>query len=639
MDEDDEEPPFDLFGAVEIDCLPGAHSAEAANCKHDPRLPTLLHQKESEADDNARKSRTEAGGEQQQQQQQQQHDEQEASRWSLEFVFGPRRVQWMAPDSSTIASKLWRSGLLAAWQLHQGSFLDVDLDPSGHPCGRRTIGPARATEREIERPRIDCSGKDVLEVGCGCGLAGVIAGLHGARSVTLTDCDDRALVRLGLHLEQVVRREAMAKEGGLPADGNIDESNITGAREFDAASSRGASRAAAIQMEISLGDRNQEDRSEEKPKETNNAFSHHDMERLFGADYQNSYLFPVVAVKPVRSSIGDAMGSSSREHGSFFGEGSVSFVNDVGGQMKKDESEKNLRAEQNAHSPDRKECLEDIIGAISSRNTSWTQEFPRACQEFRLRHLLWEQDEADNAADISEIAASQGSSERSQTGLSEGAAGRGSVAPPLQEFSTAVSPPKNSRTVRHWSDVYSLPQHRFAQVLSTHEKFDIIIAADCLYFPSQENPLLAVLTRRLRVATGSIALVIVQTRSNGGFQVKRFIASLEDAGLAVKHFDHTGIQHETARDARTPCVVERGNDEHSGEENKNGRRDLGAGHDRRAWSYGDISTRHVRYRSRTGSTNAPSSVRELYATEHTSGHEVAEHMLFVSWADAQLVAV
>ena len=41
-----------------------------------------------------------------------------------------------------------------------------------------------------------CTGMDVLEIGCGLGLPGLVAGARGAAHVTLADCDDRALERL-----------------------------------------------------------------------------------------------------------------------------------------------------------------------------------------------------------------------------------------------------------------------------------------------------------------------------------------------------------------------------------------------------------------------------------------------------------
>ena len=37
------------------------------------------------------------------------------------------------------------------------------------------------------------AGKDVLDMGCGCGLQGVVMGLNGARSVVFSDMDERAI--------------------------------------------------------------------------------------------------------------------------------------------------------------------------------------------------------------------------------------------------------------------------------------------------------------------------------------------------------------------------------------------------------------------------------------------------------------
>jgi predicted nicotinamide N-methyase len=116
-----------------------------------------------------------------------------------------------------------------------------------------------------------------------------------------------------------------------------------------------------------------------------------------------------------------------------------------------------------------------------------------------LRHLLFEQDEADERAD--KIDREQG-----------------------------VYP-----TVRHWSDGYRR-EGDFAE-LSRADDFDIVIASDCLYFAEQETPLVAVLSRRLSASKGAFALLVVQTRTNGGFQVTRFKDALEGSGLTCTSHD------------------------------------------------------------------------------------------------------
>jgi len=109
----------------------------------------------------------------------------------------------------------------------------------------------------------------------------------------------------------------------------------------------------------------------------------------------------------------------------------------------------------------------------------------------RLNHLLWEQDANDEVAD------------------------------PLLPY----------ERVRHWSDRHSTS--RFAS-LPFGEQFDLVIASDCLYFESQEVPLAAALRCRVRKPDG-VALVVVQTRANGGFQVVRLTAELQDSGFDVVH--------------------------------------------------------------------------------------------------------
>lgn len=68
--------------------------------------------------------------------------------------------------------------------------------------------------------------------------------------------------------------------------------------------------------------------------------------------------------------------------------------------------------------------------------------------------------------------------------------------------------------------------------------FDVIIASDCLYFSSQEAPLAAVLRKRLvrpgQGTPGGTAMVVVQTRSNGGLQVVRFKELLSQSGFQVR---------------------------------------------------------------------------------------------------------
>ena len=60
--------------------------------------------------------------------------------------------------------------------------LGGSLDPATGAFTPDALAPARY-----------CRGRDVLELGCGRALPGLLAGALGARSVTVTDCDHRAL--------------------------------------------------------------------------------------------------------------------------------------------------------------------------------------------------------------------------------------------------------------------------------------------------------------------------------------------------------------------------------------------------------------------------------------------------------------
>lgn len=99
-----------------------------------------------------------------------------------------------------------------------------------------------------------------------------------------------------------------------------------------------------------------------------------------------------------------------------------------------------------------------------------------------------------------------------------------------------------SREPRHWSNVERLPEHPDCQTLpDSEDEFDLIIASDCLYFPSQELPLAAVLRRRL--AKEGLALIVVQTRANGGLQLVRFRQTLEESGFCAESEDTFGNEY------------------------------------------------------------------------------------------------
>jgi len=88
--------------------------------------------------------------------------------------------------------------------------MTAPADASDEPGGRISFwwgitSASLALARHIEEER-DLGGTRVIELGCGLGLAGIVAGLRGAR-VTFTDCVPQAL--------QYARRNA--RDNGLDA--------------------------------------------------------------------------------------------------------------------------------------------------------------------------------------------------------------------------------------------------------------------------------------------------------------------------------------------------------------------------------------------------------------------------------------
>jgi hypothetical protein len=84
-----------------------------------------------------------------------------------------------------------------------------------------------------------------------------------------------------------------------------------------------------------------------------------------------------------------------------------------------------------------------------------------------------------------------------------------------------------TRRRRHWSDAYR--NERYAP-LQPDAQFDYIIASDCLYFASQEKPLLAVLQvhcARARACVRMRACVIRHRlrRCRGGFAHRTAVRS------------------------------------------------------------------------------------------------------------------
>lgn len=107
-----------------------------------------------------------------------------------------------------------------------------------------------------------------------------------------------------------------------------------------------------------------------------------------------------------------------------------------------------------------------------------------------LEHLLWEQDMNDAATN----AANAGDNS---------AAGTATV----------------YEKMRHWSDAHRLPDV-FPQ-LETGKQFDLVIASDCLYFMSQEEPLAASISHRLKQPHGKARVPTCQPAIPPEFWLKR----------------------------------------------------------------------------------------------------------------------
>jgi len=106
----------------------------------------------------------------------------------------------------------------------------------------------------------------------------------------------------------------------------------------------------------------------------------------------------------------------------------------------------------------------------------------------------------------------------------------------------------------------------------------------------------AALKRRLRPSPQSVALVIVQTRSNGAFQVLRFVALCEREGFCVDQIT------------------------------------------RADWNYTEISQRHIYHRRNAdpglevlpqSETENAEDARNEDGSICRTGREVAEHVLFI----------
>eukprot|EP00391_Amoebophrya_sp_Ameob2_P010909 CAMPEP_0178987960 /NCGR_PEP_ID=MMETSP0795-20121207/3556_1 /TAXON_ID=88552 /ORGANISM="Amoebophrya sp., Strain Ameob2" /LENGTH=585 /DNA_ID=CAMNT_0020679203 /DNA_START=457 /DNA_END=2214 /DNA_ORIENTATION=+ len=279
---------------------------------------------------------------------------------------------------------------------------------------------------------VDLQNQEVMEIGCGSGLVGLVAGLFGAKEVCFTDCDDRALVRLKEYLAEVQRvRHGEEKE-------------------------KDASSASGYNLITSAG---------------------------FGADEKGSS--------------GVKMSSAPSDH---------------------------LRAAQ------------------------------RICWRFSVCHHLWEEDEAALKTVGGEIRHSPqvvSSTSCSSTSVDGEAAGtkynRSSKAAQTMQARRATP----TRSVRHWSNAYRTTADEIP-ALPADKQCDVMLISDCLYFSSQEDPLVAVLRRRLRRPHGQ-ALILIQERSSGGVQMERFVEKL----LAAEPVDDPRVDRAEPEDSSPAGTSER----------------------------------------------------------------------------------
>jgi len=277
----------------------------------------------------------------------------------ITFTFG-RRSFTLVNDGTTIATHIWTSGLVAGHLIHEGSFLGAESAADAQKSVRSEAAESAADGSLPIPTALDVTGLDVLEIGCGCSLAGLAAALHGCKSLTLADCDDRALMSLFATYQP------------------------------------------------------------DQP------------------GYRTWWRYA---------------------------------ASDVGNIVKKND---------NFH------------------DTSTTAS-TAVCGDLRFHHHLWEED-------LRVVEAVENNRSSSKPFV------------PLP----------------HWSDAHRNLEHPGCQVLDASQTFDVIIASDCLYFASQELPLVAVLKLRLRKSTKAFGLILIQTRSNGGYQRIRLVESLQAAGFHVE---------------------------------------------------------------------------------------------------------
>ena len=94
---------------------------------------------------------------------------------AVHFSFDKVSVILPPASGCNISEQIWKGSLLCAARM---------------AALRTAIAETDAPDSPLKPMFLD---KDVLEIGCGRALVGLLAAQSGARSVTLTDCDDRAL--------------------------------------------------------------------------------------------------------------------------------------------------------------------------------------------------------------------------------------------------------------------------------------------------------------------------------------------------------------------------------------------------------------------------------------------------------------
>eukprot|EP00798_Chlamydomonas_sp_ICE-L_P031152 gene31152-6294_t len=134
----------------------------------------------------------------------------------------------------------------------------------------------------------------------------------------------------------------------------------------------------------------------------------------------------------------------------------------------------------------------------------------RGCK-YEVQHLLWQQDKLayDHACVAGSLVKSQ----------------------PPEDYHTRLLEAAAFPELQHWCNASRDPT---IPALTPTRQFDLIIAADCLYFADQESGLVASFLLRLRRPHG-VGMVVFQPRNRNAACMVRLVAALRTAGMAVQH--------------------------------------------------------------------------------------------------------